>query len=370
MKKIMLLTLILSILLFACASNQSGGVIKLGSVSPLTGDAAIYGEASRNGLQLAVDEINSNGGINGKQIEIVYEDGKCNAKDASTAGNKLIDVDKVPVIVGTVCSSETLAIAPIAEENHVVVLSVASSSPDITKSGDYIFRTWPSDAGQADIMANHIYNDEKLTKVALIYTNSDYNKALANAFKKKFESLNGKILDEEVHEQGSKDFRTEIAKIMNAKPEAVYMVPYTEGGIVTKQLKELGFSGKVFTSETYATADTLKDAGDSSEGVVYATPKFDEKMDKTAEFLAKYKAKYNKDSPFSVVSANAYDAVYLLANAFKEKGIGADDIKAYLYTVKDYPGVAGTLTIDSNGDALKEFQLMMVNNGEFEKIGS
>ncbi|MBI2109578.1 penicillin-binding protein activator, partial [Candidatus Woesearchaeota archaeon] len=294
MKKLLLI-LTLSILLFGCVSKSSSEeVIKIGAIAPLTGDVANYGEASRNGIQLAVDEINSAGGINGKKIEVLWEDGQCKAQPASTAANKLIDVDKVSVIIGTVCSSETLAIAPIAEENKVVVVSAASSSPDITKSGDYIFRVWPSDTGQADAMAKHIYNTEKLTKVALMYPNSDYNLALASAFKKTFESLGGIIAAKEVYEQEAKDFRTQIAKVKDSNPEAVYIIPYGEGGILTKQLRELGFEGKIFASETYGTQEVLNDAGDSSEGIIYATPKFDDSLSGTADFLKRYKEKFKK----------------------------------------------------------------------------
>ena len=134
--------MILLCLIFAgctITGNVTKETIRIGAIGPFTGDAAVYGQSEKNAIELAVQEINLDGGINGKKLEVIYEDGKCNGMDAATAAQKLINVDKVDIILGGVCSGETLAIAPLAEANEVLVFSSFSSSPDVTNAGDFIF---------------------------------------------------------------------------------------------------------------------------------------------------------------------------------------------------------------------------------------
>jgi len=333
--------------------------IVIGFVGPLVGDTSAYGDSSRSGVELALDEIEL-------QVKVIYENGGCNAKDATTAANKLIDVDGAKVILGTVCSSETLAIAPIAEQNGVVLLSAASSSPDITTAGDYVFRTWPSDKLQGPVMADHIIAEGHKT-VAIIHTNSDYNLGLANAFTEAFEAAGGEILITEKYEQDARDFRTTLTKIKGKNPDAIYIVPYAEGGLLVKQAKDLGLEQPFFASETIGNQDFLDNAGDSAEGIIYATPSWDESASTTADFMQKHEAKFGEQSAWPVFSANSYDGMMLVAMAIEEHGYNADAVRDYLYAVADYDGAAGMLTIDENGDALKNFELMKIENGEFVK---
>lgn len=343
------------------------GTIKIGLIAPLSGDTAIYGTASRGGAEIAIEEINNAEGVNGRKLEVVYEDGKCNGKDAATAANKLISIDQVLVIFGTICSAETLAIAPIAESNKIVLLSAASSAPSITEAGDYIFRTWPSDSLQGKEMAEYIYS-KGIKKVAIVNMNSDYPVGLANVFKETFIQLGGEVLISETYESTAKDFRTQLTKIKAKNPEAIYIIPYTaEAGILVKQIKELGIKAELYGPETFHSQEVINTAGNASEGIVYMMPKFDESEQLTKELLDKYKTKYGQDSPFAVVTANTYDGVYLIAEGFK-KGVSSDALKNYLYTVKDYPGTAGILTIDENGDALKDFQFMIIKEGKLQEF--
>jgi len=343
------------------------GVIKIGFIAPLSGDTAVYGTASRGGAEIAIEEINNAGGINGKKLEVIYEDGKCNGKDSATAANKLISIDNVFVIFGTVCSAETLAIAPIAESNKIILLSAASSAPSITEAGDYIFRTWPSDSLQGKEMAEYVYG-KGIKKVAIINMNSDYPVGLANVFKETFVQLGGEVLISEIYEPTAKDFRTQLTKIKAKNPEAIYIIPYTaEAGILVKQIKELGIKAELYGPETFHSQEVINTAGNASEGIVYMMPKFDETEQLTKELLDKYKTKYGKDSPFAVVTANTYDGVYIIAEGLK-KGVSSDAVKGYLYTLKDYPGTAGVLTIDQNGDALKDFQFMIIKEGKLQEF--
>lgn len=364
--------LLITILVVGCAptemqpaGEETKEPIKIGFIGPLTGDVAPYGEGWRDGALLAVEEINTAGGINGRMLELVPEDGLCKPKDATNAAQKLIEIDKVQAIVGGFCSSETLAVAPIAEEAKVVLMSPGSTNADITESGDYIFRACPSDALQGEIMAIYMY-DEGYREVAIMYANSDYNLGLRNVFSKKFTELGGEIVVEQNYEQDAKDMRTQITKIKDAAPEALYLVPYpADGTIILVQMKELDVDLPVFAPESMCVDKVLVDSGEAAEGMVVSTPTFDEAAPKTAEFLQKFNDRFGYKPELTSYSANAYDVVYLFADAMKQGHITGTEIKDYLYTVTDYTGAGGKLTIDENGDAIKELILMRVENGEF-----
>ncbi|MBS3127768.1 penicillin-binding protein activator [Candidatus Woesearchaeota archaeon] len=365
-KKVFAIGCIFLILLFSAGCGKQKitqeETITVGFISPLTGDVANYGESARGGVELALEEINAQG-INGKKMNVIYEDGRCNAKDATLAAQKLINQNGVYVIMGGVCSSETLAAAPLAEEAQVVLVSFASSSPDITNSGDYIFRTWPSDAGQGKKIAEKMIADGIKT-VGIVHPNSDYNLALAKAFTESFEAQGGKVVLREMYEQDAKDFRTQLLKVKAAQVEAMYIIPYGEGGLVMKQAREQGISVPLYASETVGTPEVVADAGGAAEGVIYATPAFDAESSSAKVFLEKYVSKYGKEPSFGVVAATAYDTAHLVADALRT-GEDANAVKQYLYNVQNYAGVAGTLTIDEHGDALKDFQLMVIHEGAF-----
>jgi branched-chain amino acid transport system substrate-binding protein len=343
--------------------------VKIGFIGPLTGDNAGLGGDGRAGTELAVKEINNAGGINGRMLEVVYEDGKCNGKDATTAASKLIDVDRVIAIAGGLCSSETLAAAPLAEQAQVALISYASSNPSITNAGDYVFRVWPSDAGQGSAIANEMAK-RGIKKVAVIYMNQDYNLGLANAFKQAFESQGGVITAWETYEQDSKDFRSQVAKVRASRPEAVYLVSYSvDGGLLVKQIRDLKLDVPLFGSETLGTKETVEAAGkENIEGLVYATPAFNPDAPKAKELLPKAQQLKGAELSLPVIAADAYDTVYLIAEAIKQNPDNEPTgtiIKDYLYTVKDYDGAGGKLTIDNNGDPLKDFQTMYVHEGNF-----
>src|SRR6266404_612420 len=153
----------------AMTGNQvASDSYKVGVLLPLTGDAATYGEGGRNIFQMATDEINGSGGVNGKKLELIIEDSKCNGQDASNAMQKLVSVDKVQIVLGGFCSGETLAAEPIAESNKVALFSPGSSSPKLTNIGKYFSRDYPSDASQGSVLADVAYNKNSWKKVAIL----------------------------------------------------------------------------------------------------------------------------------------------------------------------------------------------------------
>lgn len=343
------------------------GPIKIGFIGPLSGDAATYGEPMRNAVSLAVDEINASGGVKGRQIEVIYEDGKCNGKDAATATQKLINVDKVKIIIGGTCSGETLGAAPIAEAAKVILFSPGSGSPDITNAGDYIFRNFPSDASSGKKMAE-LAIERNLKKVALLVETTDYAQALKKVFMKRFTELGGTVVADEAFTSAATDMRTQITKIKSANPAAVYLVPQTpaRAEIALRQFGELGLKTQILSNEIINSDIILKDVGPRVEGVLYAEPAFDENAPLSKTYLDKHKAKYGtlgQGLP-SIYLATAYDAVYILKELLTQYGEDIGKIKAGLYAIKNRQGTAGRLTIDQNGDPVFEYVVKTIKGGK------
>ncbi len=339
-------------------------VIKLGFIGPLTGDAAGIGIPIQTGIEFAVEEINAEGGINGKLIEVIYEDGVCKPKESTLAAQKLINGDGVQAIIGGQCSSETLAAAPIAEAAKVVMFSPASTNPDITNAGDFIFRAIGSDSFQGVTMADYVY-EQGHRKVAVLYMNSDYNVGLRNVFVPRFEELGGEIIGEEMYEQEAKDFRTQLTKLKAKNPDAYYVIPYLEVGLIMLQAREMDIEEQFFGPETLESVDALAEAGEAMEGVIFTTAKFDPENDMTKMFLEKYVERYGEAPEFQAYVATAYDTANILRDAIAANGYTGEGIRDYLYTIENYNGAGGLLTIDENGDALKEYRFMTVKEGEF-----
>lgn len=344
--------------------------IRIGVLAPLVGDEAAYGADVTAAVNLAIADINSAGGVNGRKLEAIFENGGCNGKDATTAATKLIDVDKVQVIIGGYCSGETLAAAPLAEAAKVALISPASSNPTITQAGDYVFRVTPSDTGQGSAAAAEVIKRGH-RKVAVIVANTDYSLGLANAFKENFEKMGGVIALWELYDKDSKDFRTQVAKARASKPDAIYLSSYpTDGALLVKQIRDLKMAEPIFAGETLGSKEVVEAAGEKNmEGLVYGTPRFDAERPKAKDFLPRAQQLRGAELTIPVFAADAYDAVNLIAEAAKahpDEELSGTIVKDYLYTVKDYDGAGGVLTIDSNGDAVKEFQIMEVHGGDFK----
>src|SRR3989338_266462 len=170
---------------------------KIGVMLPLTGDGAAYGLPIQKALKIAFDEINAKGGVNGAKLDPIYEDSKCNPKDGNAAAQKLINVDKVKVIIGGACSGETLGASPLTESNKVILISPSATSPDVTNAGDFVFRVAPSDAYAGTVAAEYAYNELNARKAAIIAETTDYTQGLARVFREQFTKLGGELVADE-----------------------------------------------------------------------------------------------------------------------------------------------------------------------------
>jgi len=334
------------------------GTIKIGVILDLTGPASSDNLRTKKGLDLALEEINRDG-INGRKIELVWEDDKCDAKEGVSAFYKMMSLYKFPVIIGGSCSSVTLAIAPIAEQNKIVLISPYSSNPQLTNAGDYIFRTAPSDIFEGNLEAEFIAKNLSLKSIGILYVNNDYGKGLADVLSSRFESLGGEVLIKEPYALDTSDFRTHLIKIKNKNPELIYIAGYQKALInIVKQIQELGFNGRVVANSLMDDPQIIKEVDSAGEGIIIGSVFFDP----IEEFQSKFQNKYGEKA--GTLDACGYDTLKLIANAIEKEGYNPDGIKKALYKI-DYNGALGHLTFDKNGDIVwPKLTIKTVKNGQ------
>ncbi|VVC04561.1 Periplasmic binding protein [Candidatus Burarchaeum australiense] len=370
--------LVCAMLLFGCGGGQPApsvpeqpgmpsqpaaetGPITIGFIGPLTGDAVSIGESTKASVELAVADVNSAGGINGRELKVIYEDGTCGAEGASKAGNKLINIDKVPVIIGGSCSSETLAVAPLAEAAKVVLFSDCSSNPGVRDAGDYVFRDYPSDDYQGKFAGEFAYKDLGSRKVAIVSCLSEWCMGMRDKFKEEYTALGGQVVADESFEVASSDLRTQLTKAKEAKPDLLYFVAYTPATIPgLKQAKELGLAVTIMGGDVWDDPQIYNETGQASEGI-YFTKGY---APLTDAYKAAMTAKLGKEQ-ITICAPQAYDAVHIVADVMKKVGTDPTAIKNELYNVQGYQGVSGPISFDEKGD-LKDaaMQVMVVSGGK------
>jgi len=351
--------------LFACKKKEPE-TIKIGAILPLTGDNAKYGIWIKEALELKAEEVNSAGGINGKEVEIIYEDDQVNPKYAAAAMTKLAEVDKVPVVYGSWASSSVLAQAPIAERTHTVVMAQAIS-PKIRDAGDYVFRCIPgADYSLSELVPFAV--KEGALKVAIIYVNNDYGLDQAEVFKTYLEEAGGEVVFEEGYDLETTDFRTVLLKLKALDFDAVYLPGYTEVGLILRQMQELGIECQRYSSDPFENEDVLKVAGEAAEGVYF--PSFFVAETATGElkgFVNRYKAKYGREPEGN--AALAYNGISIVFEALRRTGIKSENIKEELYKFLDFQAPLGNVSVDKYGDIRVPIYIKTVDNGKFVPVG-
>lgn len=354
-------------------ASGDGDVLTFGVMMPLTGGGAEYGIPLQQAIELAVEEINAEGGISGKQIELITEDSKCDPKEGATVAEKLVNVDGVKVIFGGACSGETLGAAPITEEGQVILISPSATSPKVTDAGDYVFRLAPSDLGAGETAAKFAYNARKYKKIAVISETTDYAQGLREVFTKKFTELGGEIVADETFATDASDFRTIALKVQPKQPDALYIVPQTpdKGILLLKQLRQAGVIKPILTAEVLIGRSIVKANPDLTEGMVGFEQVFNDKVGKSMMFVNAFWTAYKEEISFPF-QAGAYDSVYLIKEAIEANDgeLDTDFIKEYLYSVKGWDGAVGKLTLDSNGDAILSYSIKKVENGQVVDAGT
>ncbi len=356
----------LVIAIFVVSTLKKPAAIKIGAIVPLTGDNAAYGVALKKGMDLAIMEINSNGGISGKKLDVVFEDDQANPQKGLSAFNKLAIIDRVPMVVGAMFSAVTLAIAPIAERNKIVLLSPTSSATELTNAGDYIFRIYPSDAYDGVFLADFAIRKLNAKTASILSIQVASVSAIVKVFKERFQELGGKMLDEESYAEGATDFRTQLIKIKKSNPDIVFLPGYLrEMAIQLTQAKELGLKKQILTISTFYDPKIFDLARDAADGVIFSTPFYDpESQDPAVRRFVDAFTKQYREKP-NIWAGYGYDSIKISALAIERGGTKSDKIKRELYKIKDFPGVTGLTTFDKNGDVLKQLRILKAMNGKF-----
>ncbi len=369
------LTLGLGLLASGC-KKHSDDVIRIGEFASLTGKEATFGNSSHEGTMLAIEELNAAGGLLGKRIELITEDTLSKPGEAATVVNKLIAREGVVAVLGEVASSRSLEAAPICQLNKIPMISPSSTNPQVTETGDFIFRVCFIDPFQGTVMANFASKTLKAKKVA-IFTDvkSDYSKGLAKYFKEGYASSGGQIVVELDFNGGDKDFKAQLTAIKSAGPDAVFIPGYyTDVALICIQAKQLGLSVPLFGGDGWESEDLIKIGKDAVEGHYFSTHYHPEvSSPKSKAFVEAYKKRFknNDGSPKApdAMAALGFDSAMILADAIKRTGTTeGQKVRDALAATKEFDGVTGKTTINDKRDATKPAVILQIKNGTFKYV--
>lgn len=352
-----------------CSRNGDEDVIRIGATLPLSGDAALWGQNTKKGIELALEEINSSGGVLGKKIEVVYEDTQALPRKGVDAYKKLTSIDQVSAIIDDSVSGVTLAMAPLAERDKVVILATGATSPEITNAGDYIFRIWNSDTYESEVATEYIYEQLKKESVAILFINNDYGKGLERAFAKNLTTLGGCISVSQAFSQGESNLRAQITKIKALNPDVIYLVAYPkEAPFAIQQIRELGLQQQIMGTVALYDESIITNSRGAAEGMLVPYPQ-EPSGDTRTSFVHQYQKRYG-ESP-GITSDVGYDSLRMIVRAIKaSNGFSGSDIQRGLMSLKDFNGASGIMTFDSNGDVHKPIIMTKVSNDSFQQVSS
>jgi branched-chain amino acid transport system substrate-binding protein len=382
------------LLLFSCAKKEDAVV--LGEFGSLTGVTATFGKSTQRGIEMALEEVNKAGGIEGKPVRIVVEDDQSKPEEAATAVKKLINQDKVILVLGEVASSRTLAGAPICQEAKIPIITPASTNPKVTQVGDYVFRVCFIDPFQGEVMAKFARNTLKVSQAAILKDiKNDYSVGLAQFFTETFTNLGGQIITEESYAEGDIEFRAQLTALKAKNPEVIFIPGYyTEIGLIARQARDLGINVPLIGGDGWDSPRLVEIGGKALEHTYYSnhyTPE-DPRLE-IQKFIADYKAKYNEIP--DAMAPLGYDAARIAFDAIKRSGILQEQnikeayndnpkattlmeaintpknrqlIRDAIAETKDFPGITGMITIDENRNAKKSAVVVKIEDGKVKFV--
>ena len=324
--------------------------LKIGAVLPQTGAGGVFADYIQKGIDLAVEEVNTK--VPGS-MTVVYGDSKNDAKEGVTVFRQIVLTEKPPVVISAL-SSVTKALAPLAKPNKTVVIGTAVALPEVTEPSDFVFRVYPEANGLAGVIAT--YAASKYKTAAVAYINDDFGMSGAEVFRQVFEEGGGKVLLTEPYNLLEKDFRNQWQKIEAVNPDCVWIIGYGPAyAVLVRQMYEAQVKSVLLADMTLGLPITLKNCGETAEGVVYVDAPID------PDFARRYQAKYGE--PPTSYAGYAYDIIIMLDHVCRKHGTSAAEIKNGFAAIKDYPGVMGPITILPNRDASLKFILMRIVEG-------
>lgn len=380
-------TLVFSVFAFGCTKTEEpaadapaaeepaaeeSDVIKIGVFEPMTGANAAGGALEIEGLKLANKLYPE---VLGKQVELVIVDNKSDKVEAANAARRLVDKEQVPIVIGSWGSSFSMAAGPVVKDAQVAAIGTSCTNPLVTLGNEFYFRVCFIDSFQGVVMARYAYDEVGATKVAIIQEiSNDYSVALAQFFTEEMKKLTG---DEDVivsvsnYNTGDQDFTAQLTNIKDSGADAIFAPGnFIESALIMKQAKELGIEIPFLGADTWETPEVIEIGQDAVEGAVFSTF-FDSEVpltDETTIFLEAYKAEYGEDKEPAAVTALAYDAYLVALNAIETAGTATDTvaIRDAVAATSMFPGAAGIISLDENGDAVKSAIIKTIEDGKFK----
>jgi len=366
MKRILIASLLIAGLLSACQPQNGGGnKVRIGVFMSTTGTTANFGISSVNGIKMAADEINAAGGINGKQVELLVQDDRSDASEAATIVTKFVTQDQVNAVIGEVASSRSIAAAPIAQNAKIPMLTPSSTNPEVTKKGDFIFRSCFIDPYQGAAIAQFAANTLRAkTAAIMVDRKNDYSTGLEKVITETFTKFGGKMVATQSYQEGDQDFNAQLTSLKGANPEVIF-VPgyYNDVGLIAKQARDKGITVPLIGGDGWDSEQLYKIGGTALNGSYFTNHYSPYDTDpKVQKFVSDYKARYN--STPDALAATAYDAANIMFDAIKRsKSLSGPDIRDALAATNAFPGVTGTVTFNQNRDAVKPIVMIEIKDG-------
>lgn len=335
--------------------------IVIGGIAPLSGDAVSLGLPMQRAGELAVADINAAWAEAGHTFTIKWEDGMCSGQGGASAAQKLVNVDGMDVILGGLCSGETLAAAPITEAAGTLLMSPSASSPEVTTAGDLVYRTWPSDQVQGEKLAQ-MAMDLGYESVGMIYIETDYAAGIARVFEETYEGT----IHSESALSDAVDYKTEITRLKSEAPDVYFLSTQTdvEGDVILKQMQELGIEGPFLLNDVIGThVPTLEKYAEYLEGSYTATFAIDEESEEVQSFQQRYLDTYEEEASYLAYMVSFYETVWMLANAIQEVGMDPEALQAHFDDYEGHTGMTGEINFDDNGDLAGGHSIFMIEGG-------
>jgi branched-chain amino acid transport system substrate-binding protein len=316
---------------------------------PLTGPNAQYGAQWKKGFDLALDEINGAGGINGRPLQYQFEDSQSDPKQSVAVAQKFVADPRIVIELGDFASPASMAASSIYQRAGLVQFGFTNSHPDFTKGGDYMWSNSISQSDNAPILADYTVKDLGLKRLAVLHLNTDWGRTTKDLFVKAAEGLGAQVVATEGYLPEEKDFRSTLVRVRDANPDALVLVSYyADGALITQQARTSGLTQAIVASGSVYSPKFLELAGDAANGVFTNTNFYPtDPRPEVQNFVTKFKAKYNEE-PDSF-AAGAYDTIVLVGAVIKQGGPDRKAIHDTLATIKDVPSVIyGKVTFDPN----------------------
>lgn len=352
----------------ASGNAVTGNEILVGEFASLTGSTATFGQGTHNGIQLAIDEANAAGGVNGKKIVLKTEDDASKPEQAQTVVTKLCTEDKVVAVLGEVASTRSMRGGSVCQKYGVPMITPSSTNPAVTEIGDCVFRVCFTDDFQAAVAA-HFAHDQGFKKVAIFKDiKNDYSIGYAKNFSDEFTKLGGQITGEQTYQAEDTDFKAQLNSLKGQNPDAI-LVPgyYSEVGTIARQARDVGLNVPLIGGDGWDSPQLIPGAGTALEGCFFTDHYFSTELENpdTKKFIDAFKAKYGTNP--DALAALGYDAARLLVDALKRaKTLDGPGIREAIASTKDFPGVTGKTTIDENGNARKSALVFQIKGNAFK----